>query len=312
METVSVVLATYNGEKYLHAQLQSLLYQTREPDEVVICDDCSDDSTVVLIRNFIEAHKLQNWTLMENDVNLGYIGNFRKAMAAATGDIVFLCDQDDIWLKDKVQNMAKIMEQCPYIEALVSGYCLIDSAGHSMFQRVKKFYAPPMHAKLVHPVKCGPVLHANMAQGCTGAYRRRLIQQYCQYDCCKTIAHDWALHMMAYDCAGLYFFNREMVCYRIHESNTIGLSGVSREDILNRDLESLLDAQQLPLSRKGKLALKQVADFYQLRLQAIQSRDCFAWLKGWGHFSKWILHDFFWQYMKDLYVMARWRIGPLR
>lgn len=311
MGTVSVALATYNGEKYLRAQLQSLLDQTRRPDEVIICDDASRDGTVALATCFIETHGLQGWKILVNDTNVGYIRNFRRAMEATTGEIVFLCDQDDIWELDKVQIMTQVLERYPRIDALVSGYSLMDSYGNSSSEQARKFYNPPFWAKRIHQVRQGRVLYANMAQGCTGVYRRSLVDQYCVCSC-NTIAHDWALHMIAYDCGRLFYIHRELVRYRIHEANTIGLSGASRVDILNKDRESMLDAQQLPLSQKGRLALMQIADFYQLRLQAIESGNCIAWLKGWGRFPQWILHSFFWQYMKDFYVMVRWRIGVLR
>ena len=110
MGKISVAMTTYNGEKYVTAQLYSVLNQSLKPDEVIICDDCSTDSTVSLINEFIEKNKLINFRLILNENNLGYIKNFRKAISLASGDIIFLCDQDAIWQEDKIKTMAELME----------------------------------------------------------------------------------------------------------------------------------------------------------------------------------------------------------
>lgn len=94
MGTISVAMITYNVETYLLSQFRFLLNQTRQADEVVICNDRSDDATVSLIRSFIEEHGLSYWRLIENRRKLGYIHNFQNAMIETTGDL-FLCDQDD-------------------------------------------------------------------------------------------------------------------------------------------------------------------------------------------------------------------------
>ncbi len=87
----SVVMATYNGEKYIIEQLDTIRLQTITPDEVIICDDCSTDTTVRLVVEYIEQYGLQNsWKIIQNDFNLGYAGNFHKAADMAQGEFIFL------------------------------------------------------------------------------------------------------------------------------------------------------------------------------------------------------------------------------
>lgn len=76
MPTVSVVMATYNGEKYIETQLASIRSQTHQPDEVLICDDGSTDATVALVAAFIDRYQLHNWTVEVNPHNLGWKRNF--------------------------------------------------------------------------------------------------------------------------------------------------------------------------------------------------------------------------------------------
>ncbi len=102
----SVAMCTYNGESYLDEQLQSILEQTEPIDEIVICDDGSIDKTLSIIEKFIKAGTPIR--LILNQKNLGYTRNFEKAICLCSGDIIFLADQDDIWMPEKVKKSAII------------------------------------------------------------------------------------------------------------------------------------------------------------------------------------------------------------
>lgn len=120
--SVSVVMTTYNGEKYIIEQLESLKNQTREIDELLIYDDGSTDSTGVLVQKYIKKNKLNKWKYIINQNNKGWKRNFHEGVKAATSDFVFPCDQDDIWHLDKIENMEKIMIENPDINVLVGKY----------------------------------------------------------------------------------------------------------------------------------------------------------------------------------------------
>jgi glycosyltransferase involved in cell wall biosynthesis len=113
---VSVAMATYNGASYLRAQLQSFVDQVRQPDELIITDDCSTDDTETIIRRFAitAPFKIEFY---RNENNLGYCGNFNAALLKTTGDLVFLSDQDDVWFPEKIEHMIGVAERNP--EALV-------------------------------------------------------------------------------------------------------------------------------------------------------------------------------------------------
>ena len=93
--TISVALCTYNGAQHLPAQLASIAGQTRQPDELLVCDDVSDDFTIEVIESF--AHNVPfPVRVFINNEKLGAIKNFEKAVSLCTGDILFLSDQDDV------------------------------------------------------------------------------------------------------------------------------------------------------------------------------------------------------------------------
>lgn len=103
---ISIALATYNGEKYIEAQIQSILDQTMLPDELVISDDNSTDNTINIINSISRKFPFETKVII-NKKRLGYTQNFNSAILNTTGDIVLLCDQDDYWFKEKIEYIYK-------------------------------------------------------------------------------------------------------------------------------------------------------------------------------------------------------------
>lgn len=99
-EKISIAIATYNGEKYILELLNSLLNQTVKPYEIVICDDKSTDATCKIVKSYCDEIPIR---LIENNNNIGVNKNFEKAIQLCKGDYVMICDQDDIWLPEKIQ-----------------------------------------------------------------------------------------------------------------------------------------------------------------------------------------------------------------
>lgn len=102
--SISIVLATFNGEKFINDQLESLINQTDQPHEIIISDDNSTDSTVSIVEGFSRRTKVPV-RLLKNDAALGYADNFLTAAEHATGDFIAFCDQDDVWLPDKIHRL---------------------------------------------------------------------------------------------------------------------------------------------------------------------------------------------------------------
>ena len=100
IDNISVALASYNGEKYIEEQINSILYQSMKVDRIVICDDNSKDNTIKIIEKLIKKGFPIN--LHKNDRNLGYALNFMKCINLCNSNYIFLSDQDDIWFKNKV------------------------------------------------------------------------------------------------------------------------------------------------------------------------------------------------------------------
>ena len=103
---LSIVMTTYNGMEYIKDQLDSIANQKRKADEVLIYDDGSNDGTIEFIENYINNNGLNNtWKLIVNEENKGWRRNFVEGIWSSIGDLVFPCDQDDIWHENKLEKI---------------------------------------------------------------------------------------------------------------------------------------------------------------------------------------------------------------
>lgn len=228
---LSVAMTTYCGSAYVKQQLESLLEQTRPADEVVIIDDCSKDNTAEIVRAFLQAHSLSNWHFSVNEQNLGYKQNFKEAITRTGGDIIFLCDQDDIWHPDKLERMEGMFERYPSCMAMNTGFRYIDGAGaylqvdgqpgmsnHNLIKR-------PIALKAMEPIGFCELVSYNISPGCTMAFRTAVKKLYLDRTRCGVV-HDWELNLAAAITDGCWFWNEELIDYRIHGDNAVGIPGV--------------------------------------------------------------------------------------
>ena len=126
ISTISVALCTYNGARYLQQQLESIAGQTRRPDEVVVCDDGSGDSTMEFVRSFAKTATF-HVRVYQNDRVLGVTKNFDQAIGYCTGDMIALSDQDDVWHPQKLVRMEQAFAASPRVGAVFWDAEVVDS-----------------------------------------------------------------------------------------------------------------------------------------------------------------------------------------
>ena len=112
---ISIVLCTCNGEAYLRGQIDSLLAQTYPFHELIVQDDCSTDSTGHIIRSYQQRYPERNIRFYANPQRMGFNKNFLTALQRAEGDYIACCDQDDIWVENKLETLVREMGDCPLI-----------------------------------------------------------------------------------------------------------------------------------------------------------------------------------------------------
>jgi len=216
-KVVSVVLSTYNGERYISELLLSLLNQTVAIDEVLICDDCSKDKTVQIIDEFVSVHNLKNWSISVNEINKGWKVNFKELLLKAHGEYVFLCDQDDIWISDKVEKMIKVMENNPKIYLLASEYNLLLEK-NGVFYDKRCSIDDNSIKKVDFNVKSSFYIRR---PGCVYCVKNELIKYIKEY-AFPDYPHDAFLWRTAAMLDGLYIYNSPTIHYRRHETNATG------------------------------------------------------------------------------------------
>jgi len=223
--STSIVLCTYNGARFLQAQWGSLLAQSRSPDEIVVRDDGSGDGTWELLDSLATSAERRGIRvrLARNPRNLGYVANFEAALQDASGDVLFLCDQDDVWHVDKLATLVARFEGRSQLLLLCSDARRIDTVGaclpRSLFQvlKVSRTERRRIHAGQGFRV----LLRRSLATGATTALRRELLVDALPFP--RGWAHDEWLAIIAAALGGFDCIERALIDYRQHGQNQIGM-----------------------------------------------------------------------------------------
>lgn len=207
---ISVCMATYNGGKYIRAQLDSILMQLGPTDEIVVCDDCSSDDTLEVIESYRDA-RIRAY---RNDDRLGHVRNFEKAITLSRGEYIFLSDQDDVWLQGRMAEMFKQIDGQDRVLLVASNFDLIDSDGADIgtFRQL----GPASRCGLFQVL----AIFAGKAPyyGCTFVLKRELVK-YCLPIPTNIESHDIWIAMVANLFGRVVNMQGATVKRRIHQSN---------------------------------------------------------------------------------------------
>ena len=207
---ISICLATYNGELYIKRQLLSILSQLDDEDEIIISDDGSVDNTVSIIESLNEK-RIQ---IINNRKNKkGYTPNFESALEASSGDIIFLSDQDDIWLPNKLKSCTKYLNNG--YDFVVSNATLMDE-NENLLQ--KNFF------EISHPSKslCGNILRFSYL-GCCMCFKRTVLLKALPFPNNHLLCtHDNWLFLIARSFFKVKYIEEPLILYRRHSMNTSG------------------------------------------------------------------------------------------
>lgn len=260
---ISVALATYNGAKYIEAQLNSFINQVLQPDEVVISDDMSEDNTVELIESFSKIAPFEV-ILLKNKKNLGYSQNFNNALIHTTGDIVFLSDQDDVWFPNKISYMIEVINNKPNFMIYINDAELTDaklkSSGLTKYDQIKSARMSDLE----------------FVMGCCCAIKRQLLDCFLPIPTCIK-GHDNWLVEIADGLGQKLIVPKTLQFYRRHGSNE-SISVVNRlqkvnawsknyyyfKRIFRKDSIEIMSAKilQLECFLNGLLVNRNIPDFW--------------------------------------------------
>ena len=208
---ISVCMATYNGQRYIKEQIDSILCQLGETDELVISDDHSSDATAGIIKSY----KDKRIKFFYNEFKRGVTHNFENALNKSHGDIIFLADQDDVWLPGKLDMMVAFMEQGRY-DVVECNCALVDSELNVIKESYYSYEFPQKKSVFGNFVK-------NSWLGCCMAFKRETLEAALPIPE-KASAHDlWlCLYMQMHFKCG--YMPDVLHLYRRH-SNTVSFAG---------------------------------------------------------------------------------------
>ena len=227
--SISVAMCTYNGAKYIQQQLKSILNQTIPVDEIVICDDGSNDETIEII-NRIKSNTSIGIHLHTNKSNIGFKHNFIQAINLCYGDIIFLSDQDDIWYPNKVAEISKWFSDNPKNNVVFTDATLINDKGENINERLWHRFGFDSNKQRYFDHGYGLDIWAwsNRTTGATMAFRKDFVEKIdwedaiCDY-------HDIiiALNGLTNHCLG--YIAKELIYYRLHDNQFCGANDLSKE-----------------------------------------------------------------------------------
>ena len=245
---ISIAIATYNGEKYLSKLLDSLFEQTVLPDEIIVSDDCSTDSTVQILQHYSNRHPFIK--VICNERNIGVNKNFETAVLNCTGDYILVCDQDDVWLENNIETKILLLEKMPLNEPnlVTSGAVLAD-----------KNLSPIRNISLTSDVTDWKELFFRCFQGTTMAFNKHLLKLCNKWPASfSNVPYDYYIYCVALLSGNVYASSKPLMYYRSHEGNVSFRSGKIK-NCLKRVFPTYR-LTEIRMSYKGLMEMKYAFD----------------------------------------------------
>ncbi|MGL4673001.1 glycosyltransferase family 2 protein [Cetobacterium sp.] len=229
---ISVCMATYNGEKYIAEQLESILKQLTKEDELVISDDGSKDKTIEIIKRY--QKKSQITIKIFEGPKKGVIKNFEHVISKASKDLIFLSDQDDIWKDNKVEEVKKIFNQNKNITLVIHEAFIVDGAGKITGKKSK--YQKGILKNILK----------NTYIGCCMAFKKEIETLPFPKD---IPMHDSWIGIVHEKLGQVYHLDKELFYYRVHGQN---YTKVNSQKILKKFLDRLVLSKNTLLKKSRK------------------------------------------------------------
>jgi glycosyltransferase involved in cell wall biosynthesis len=288
---LSVAMCTYNGARFLPEQLASISAQTRLPDELIICDDCSVDSSRAIIEAFAESVSFLV-RLHVNEKNLGSTKNFERAIELSQGDVIALSDQDDVWLPEKLSRIEDCFLRNPDVGLVFTDAEVVDENLQPLGYRLWESVGFDNRRRRL--VRTGRVLDVLLpgwtVTGATMAFRANFKDLIVEIPTNLALIHDGWIALMIASVAEVFFIQEPLIKYRQHprqqigakekkvgDDNDVGLSGFK-----NAMQRTNSYAEMISIGTQAKQRLEERGDVYKSgqalerledRLKHLRARD---------------------------------------
>lgn len=320
---ISIALCTFNGEKYLRDQLDSLFNQTLKPYEIVISDDMSTDSTIDILNEYINKDDSIKVRIINNQLKRGVFSNFPFVISMCEGDIIFTCDQDDFWLPTKLEKHMEIHNS--NLNAV-----LVYSNADVVLNDIDHYLYPLWEKSVIDDKVNGQasfkslVIKGRSIAGCCMSFKKSFVSEIFPFP--ANIYHDDWIVTNACLLGEICGLSESLIKYRQHGNNAVGivrggklsfykslLTNVpfyvkSDRYIYNRHINiySALSKSNLTRDLVDKYNLYSNLEFYKVRSQYNEV----SMLKSVKHLTQCLLkkqysyHNGIFTYLKDMYNLA--------
>lgn len=204
---VSACMAVHNGDAYLRRQTDSILSQLGHDDEIVAVDDCSHDRSLAVLEQIADPRL----RIYRNENNLGVVRTFERALSLSTGSIIFLSDQDDLWLSGKLAAALQVFASRPDVTMVATDAAVIDENGEtiapSFFAQRGRFAPGALHNFV-----------RNKYLGCTLSFRREMLPLFLPIPP-DVPMHDIWFGLLNAIYGKTHFIDEPLIAYRRHRRN---------------------------------------------------------------------------------------------
>ena len=222
---ISIAMTTYNGGRFLCEQLDSIFAQSRLPDEIIICDDGSTDRTAQLLHEYVE-HSPCSMKVVVNDERLGSIKNFEKAIELCSGDVIALCDQDDVWRPQKLATLESAFAADPELGVVLTNADLIDENGASLPGDLwtRSRLTAERKRDLSGPRRYDLLFGLPFTTGATMAFRSKFKPLVFPIPTgAPTFHHDRWIAVLIAAVGRISIIEEKLIAYRLHERQQLGV-----------------------------------------------------------------------------------------
>lgn len=240
--TVGVVLATYNGEQIIEEQMDSILGQTLEPDLIVVVDDGSSDETCKIVRAYADCHN--NIRFYENEENLGYIRNFEKGILLCDADYLALCDQDDVWVPDKIETCYQKLHPVKNGGLCYHNAQLMYEDGTKLDTTLWEMsdWSFPLSKK---DVQKNVTDHRGALPGFSLFFHRNLRKNILPIPGKRFCGHDWWIFVVSFFLYNPVHISRPLTYYRMHGKQASGACSCLLENTTYEIKKNLFDTKRI-------------------------------------------------------------------
>ena len=264
MTSYSVALCSYNGEKYIHQQIDSILNQTHKPSEIVVCDDGTTDRTPEILAEYQKQYP-EIFRIHFNEINLRSVKNFEKAISLCSKEIIFLSDQDDIWAENKAEKIVSFLDNHSEIDAVATnGFCIDENgAVHDTYSLCDAPVFLKEKGKNIDYFEI--ILLCNIATGASMAFRADLKAEIIPFPVLKDYHHDEWIALNTTRKGRFEFLNDKLFYYRTHQEQQVGGVFFDKTEEGKAKLMRFFDLEPTSFSSYKRL-LKRLLRFYEINV----------------------------------------------